>query len=309
MPPLVEVRDVRKHFGRLEALTGVSFDIEAGELFGLLGPNGAGKTTLIGILTGLAPATSGHAHLGGRPVTPSARSVRHDIGLAPQDLALYPDLTARENLLFFGRLYGMNGAGLAERVEEVLGAIGLTDRANDRVGTYSGGMQRRLNFGAAIVHRPQIVFLDEPTVGVDPQSRARIFDEVRRLNSAGTTVVYTSHYMEEVQALCRRVGILDHGKLIACDLVSALLRSLGGTIGIRCVSSPAAFRSELAGLPDVQLIDKPGEFVLRCADVRATVPRVLAAIKQHDIDATGFDIREPNLERVFLHLTGRELRD
>lgn len=309
MSTLVEVRDVRKHFGRLEALAGVSFDIETGELFGLLGPNGAGKTTLIGILTGLASATTGGALVAGQAVTPSARAVRHDIGLAPQELALYPDLTARENLLFFGRLYGMNGAELANRVEEVLSAIGLTDRAGDRVGTYSGGMQRRLNFGAAIVHRPRIVYLDEPTVGVDPQSRAKIFDEVRRLNASGTTVVYTSHYMEEVQALCRRVGILDHGKLVACDSVSTLLRSLGGTIGLKFESSPAGFRSRLAGLPDVQLVDKPGEFVLRCADVRATVPRVLAAIKEHDIDATAVDIREPNLERVFLHLTGRELRD
>lgn len=309
MPPLVEVRDVRKHFGRLEALAGVSFDIEAGELFGLLGPNGAGKTTLIAILTGLAPATSGGARVAGQLVAPTARVVRHDIGLAPQELALYPDLTARENLQFFGRLYGMNGSTLVERVDEVLGAIGLTDRANDRVGTYSGGMQRRLNFGAAIVHRPRIVFLDEPTVGVDPQSRAKIFDEVRRLNASGATVVYTSHYMEEVQALCRRVGILDHGRLIACDTVATLLRSLGGTVGIRFESAPAGFRARLERLPDVKLIDKPGEIVLRCADVRAAVPRVLDAVRAHDVDVAGFEIREPNLERVFLHLTGRELRD
>ena len=235
MPPLVEVRDLTKRFGSLDALAGVSFDIEAGELFGLLGPNGAGKSTLIAIMSGLATATSGSVRLlGGEP-----DDNREAIGLAPQELALYPDLSARENLTFFGKLYGLNGPSLAERVDSVLATIGLSDRAQDRAGTYSGGMKRRLNLGAAIVHRPRIVFLDEPTVGVDPQSRTHIFEEVRRLNAAGTTVVYTSHYMEEVQALCRRVGILDHGKLIACDTVAGLLQTLGGTIVLRIEQTDA----------------------------------------------------------------------
>jgi linearmycin/streptolysin S transport system ATP-binding protein len=305
MPPLVEVRDLTKRYGSLEALAGVSFDIEAGELFGLLGPNGAGKSTLIAIMAGLASATSGAVRLlGGAP-----GDNREAIGVAPQELGLYPDLSGRENLTFFGKLYGMDGGGLAERVDSVLATIGLSDRAQDRTGTYSGGMQRRLNLGVAIVHKPRIVFLDEPTVGVDPQSRAHIFDEVRRLNAAGTTVVYTSHYMEEVQALCRRVGILDHGKLIACDSVAGLLQTLGGTIILQLAKSMPAVRARLAALPDVHLSDGVDNWVLRCEDVQATVPRVLAVAKELDAAITKLEIQEPNLERVFLHLTGRELRD
>jgi linearmycin/streptolysin S transport system ATP-binding protein len=303
--PLLEVRDLTKRYGRIEALAGVTFDIAAGELFGLLGPNGAGKSTLIAISTGLITATSGSVRvLGAAP-----ESARHEVGLAPQDLALYADLTARENLAFFGKLYGMNGAGLARRVDDLLQVVGLADRADDRVGTFSGGMQRRLNLGAAIVHRPRIVFLDEPTVGVDPQSRAHIFEEVRRLNAAGTTVLYTSHYMEEVQALCRRVGILDRGRLIACDTVKGLLQTLGGTIVLRVEHVTSNLRSRLSALPDVKLSETPTEIVVRCDDVPATVPRVLAIAKDLDASITGLDIREPNLERVFLHLTGRELRD
>jgi ABC-2 type transport system ATP-binding protein len=309
MPAIVEVRDLTKRYGAIEALAGVSFDIEAGELFGLLGPNGAGKTTLIAILTGLKPSTSGSARLHGKPISTTSQDARREVGLAPQELALYPDLSARENLTFFGRLYGLNGQSLASRVNDVLATVGLTDRADDRVGNYSGGMQRRLNFGAAIVHEPKIVFLDEPTVGVDPQSRAHIFDEVRRLNAAGTTVVYTSHYMEEVQALCRRAGILDHGRLIACDTVEGLLQTLGGTIVVGVEHPQAEFGRRLAALPGVKLSETPTEYKLRCEDVRATVPRLLAIVKEVNATVTKLDIREPNLERVFLHLTGRELRD
>jgi ABC-2 type transport system ATP-binding protein len=305
MPPLLEVRDLTKRYGRIEALSGVSFDIAAGELFGLLGPNGAGKSTLLAILGGLATPTAGSVRLLGD--LPTAN--RGAIGFAPQSLALYPDLTARENLTFFGKLYGLNGYDLARRVDEILTTVGLTDRAGDRVGTFSGGMQRRLNLGAAIVHRPRIVLLDEPTAGVDPQSRAHIFDEVRRLNAAGTTVVYTSHYMEEVQALCRRVGILDHGRLIACDSVDGLLQTLGGKIVVQGEQPSQQLRSRLAALPGVKLSETPTELILRCDDVRATVPRLLAMVKETDATITGLDIREPNLERVFLHLTGRELRD
>jgi ABC-2 type transport system ATP-binding protein len=242
---LLTVEHLHKRYNGTVALEEVSFAVAEGELFGLLGPNGAGKSTLISILSCLSAATSGSARLGGEGLSPDNRAVRRWIGIVPQDLALYGDLTARENLAFFGRLYGLRGPELARQVDDVLTAVALTDRADGRVGTFSGGMKRRLNLGAALIHKPRIVYLDEPTVGVDPQSRAHIFAGVRRLNAAGTTVVYTSHYMEEVQALCARVGILDHGRLIACDTVPNLLQS----------------------------------------------------------------VQEPNLERVFLHLTGHELRD
>jgi ABC-2 type transport system ATP-binding protein len=242
---LLTVEHLHKRYNGTVALGEVSFTVAEGELFGLLGPNGAGKSTLISILSCLSAATSGSARLGGEELSLDNRAVRRRIGIVPQDLALYADLTARENLAFFGRLYGLRGPELQRQVDDVLTAVALTDRADFRVGTFSGGMKRRLNLGAALIHKPRIIFLDEPTVGVDPQSRVHIFAEVRRLNAAGTTVVYTSHYMEEVQALCTRVGVLDYGRLIACDTVPNLLRS----------------------------------------------------------------VQEPNLERVFLHLTGHELRD
>ena len=196
MPAVLEVTDVRKHFGPVEALRGVSLAVDEGEMFGLLGPNGAGKTTLLSILSGLLDPTSGSARLLGRPLSRHDFELKRSIGIATQDVSLYGELTGRENLEFFGRLYGLGGRDLATRVAEVLEFTALTERANDRVATYSGGMKRRLNLGAAVVHRPDVLYLDEPTTGVDPQSRNHIFEEVRALNAAGVTVVYTSHYME-----------------------------------------------------------------------------------------------------------------
>ena len=215
--PLLTIRDVHKRYGPIEALSGVSFDVHAGELFGLLGPNGAGKTTLLSIVSCLLEATSGEVRILGHTASTSDRQLRRSIGIVPQELAVYGELNVRENLNFFGSLYGISGEALSRRVDEVLAAVGLTDRANDRVQHFSGGMKRRLNLGAAIVHQPRLLLLDEPTTGVDPQSRNHIFEEVRRLADQGVAIVYTSHYIEEVQTLCSRVGIIDHGRLIACD--------------------------------------------------------------------------------------------
>src|SRR5437016_2433674 len=214
---LLEVVDLHKRYGDIVALQKVSFQVQEGEMFGLLGPNGAGKTTLLSIVSCLLTATSGEVRLLGRPVVSSDRELRRHLGIVPQELAVYGELTARENLHFFGELYGLGNAELRQRVDAILAAVGLEDRADQAVNTFSGGMKRRLNLGAALVHQPQILLLDEPTTGVDPQSRNRIFEEVRRLNAAGLTVIYTSHYMEEVQALCPRIGIIDHGRLVACD--------------------------------------------------------------------------------------------
>ena len=216
-PPILTVNAVEKHYRGTPALRGVSFDLAAGELFGLLGPNGAGKTTLLSVLAGLTDASTGGVTLFGKPFTSRDAEARRAIGLATQDLAVYPELTARENLLFFGRLYGFSGSDLKRRADEMLALAALTDRANHRVGTFSGGMKRRLNLAVALVHGPRLLILDEPTTGVDPQSRNHIFEQVRRLNAAGLTVIYTSHSMEEVQALCPRLAILDHGRVIACD--------------------------------------------------------------------------------------------
>ncbi len=309
MAALLDVVDLRKRYGSAVALDGVSFQVAEGELFGLLGPNGAGKSTLISILSCLAPATSGRARLLGEELSPDNLAVRRQIGIVPQDLAIYPDLTARENLTFFGKLYGLPGGELRQRVGEVLEAIGLADRANDRAGTFSGGMKRRLNLGAALLHRPAILYLDEPTTGVDPQSRHHIFEEVRRLNAAGMTVVYTSHYMEEVQALCTRVGILDRGRLVACDALPHLLRTLEGVIQFRVPRPTPELRERLAALPARLEPTADGGFELRAADVQAALLRLLALLNDLNVHVTDLAVSEPNLERVFLHLTGRALRD
>jgi ABC-2 type transport system ATP-binding protein len=307
---LLEVLDLHKQFGPTVALDGVSFRVEEGEMFGLLGPNGAGKTTLLSIVSCLQEATSGEVRLLGRRLDPSDREVRRLIGIVPQELAVYGELSARENLYFFGELYGVRGPELRRRADDILAAVGLEDRAGDRVATFSGGMKRRLNLGAALVHGPRLLLLDEPTVGVDPQSRNRIFEEVRRLNDAGLTVVYTSHYMEEVQALCTRIGIMDQGRLEACDTLPRLLRLLPGLIRFRLPHLTHPVRERLSRLPDCRLIEPgDGSFGLECADPKGTLSRLVGVLAEAREPLTLEEIEEPSLERVFLHLTGRTLRD
>jgi ABC-2 type transport system ATP-binding protein len=307
---ILEVVDLHKRYGLTVALDRVSFRVAEGEMFGLLGPNGAGKTTLLSIVSSLLEATAGEARLRGRAVRPADRELRRLIGIVPQELALYEELTARENLLFFGRLYGLAENDLRHRVEEVLAAVGLEDRAGQRVDTFSGGMKRRLNLGAALVHQPQLLLLDEPTTGVDPQSRNRIFEEIRRVNRGGVTVVYTSHYMEEVQALCTRVGILDHGRLIACDTVAELLRKMHGLIRFRVPEVTPELRERVQRLPDARLIERNGRpLEVVCRDVQATLLQLLAVVNELRLDLLSLETEEPNLERVFLDLTGSALRD
>ncbi len=303
--PLLEVHDLRKRYGKHVALDGVSFAVAAGEMFGLLGPNGAGKTTLMSILAGLREPTDGHVRLQGQRLTRAARDLRRLIGIVPQDLAIYNELTARENLRFFGQLYGLGGRALEQRVEEVLAAVALADRADDRAGTFSGGMKRRLNLGAALVHGPVLLLLDEPTTGVDPQSRNHIFEEVRRLNNAGLTIIYTSHYMEEVQALCPRLGIIDHGRLVACDALATLLRQLPGLLRLRVAAMPTLVRDRLAKLPGVRPTGDERLIELGCQDVKRTLLDMIPLLAEEGVELTGIETEEPNLERVFLHLTGR----
>jgi ABC-2 type transport system ATP-binding protein len=213
-------------------------------------------------------------------------------------------------LLFFGELYGVKAPALQARVDATLDAIGLSDRADHRAGTFSGGMKRRLNLGAALIHQPVLLLLDEPTTGVDPQSRNHIFDEVRRLNKAGVSIIYTSHYMEEVEALCTRIGIIDHGQLIACDTLTNLLHQLAGLIRIRVARDLPEFRARLAQLPGVKLVEQgPLGFDLESADVKALLLQLMALMMELHVDLTSLEIHEPNLERVFLYLTGRALRD
>jgi ABC-2 type transport system ATP-binding protein len=308
--PMLEVVNLHKCYGATVALAGVSFQVAPGELFGLLGPNGAGKTTLLSIVSCLLEATAGEVRIDGRKVVPGAKDLRRQLGIVPQELALYGELSARENLNFFGRLYGLRGAALTRRVNEVLAAVGLTERANGRVETFSGGMKRRLNLGAAVVHQPRLLLLDEPTTGVDPQSRNHLFEEIRRVNQAGTTVVYTSHYMEEVQALCPRVGIIDHGRLIACDTVPTLLRQMDGLIRIHVPQITPTLRERVKQLPGVRLTEEGTQSLeVECRDVKATLLQLVGLLNNLQLRLTSLETQEPNLERVFLHLTGRALRD
>lgn len=308
--PILAVSDVHKRYGATVALDRVSFHVDEGEMFGLLGPNGAGKTTLLSILSCLLGKTSGDATILGRPVTVDDPELRRQIAIVPQELALYGELTARENLEFFGGLYGLARTDLRNRCGEVLAAIGLADRADHRAETFSGGMKRRLNLGIALMHRPKLLMLDEPTTGVDPQSRNHIFEEIRRINAAGVTVVYTSHYMEEVQALCKRIGIIDHGKLIACDTLDGLLRSIEGLLQLRVRPITPALLKQLTALDGVRLTERGGdELELQCRDVKTALLRVINVLNEHQVELVGLETEEPSLERVFLHLTGRALRD
>ena len=306
----LEVRQLSKSYGPTPALDDVTFQVHEGEIFGLLGPNGAGKTTLLSIVSCLLEPTRGEVRLLGRAVVPGDREIRRQIGIVPQELALYGELTARENLRFFGELYGVRGAELHRRVEQILAAIGLEDKAGERVRTFSGGMKRRLNLGIALVHGPRLLLLDEPTVGVDPQSRNHIFEEVRRLNGEGMTLVYTSHYMEEVQALCGRIGIMDRGRLAACDTLPHLLQILPGSIRFRVAAVTPGLREQLKNLPGGRISERDSQSLeLVCGDVRATLVELMRVLQQGRTELLGLDIEETNLERVFLHLTGRELRD
>jgi ABC-2 type transport system ATP-binding protein len=308
--PVLELVDVRKRYGRTVALDGVSLAVEAGTVFGLLGPNGAGKTTTLSIAAGLLDADGGTVKLFGKPFSRADLAARHLVGMGTQDLSIYPDLSAAENLRFFGRLYGLRGERLSERVAAVLAAVGLTDRANDRAGTFSGGMKRRLNLAAAVVHEPKLLFLDEPTAGVDPQSRNHIFEQVKALRDAGLTVVYTSHYMEEVQALCERIAVIDGGRVRACDTLPNLLKLLDATITIVVKGAPDGFEGRLGALAGVKRVQATGDtFTLVVDEVGPALARVATLCAATGADLVSASADEPTLERVFLHLTGRALRD
>ena len=296
---MIEVSDLQKSYGTLKAVAGVSFSVAQGETFGLLGPNGAGKTTSIHMLTGALRPDAGTIQINGQ-ADPTRAEVRQSIGLAPQALALYDTLTADENLTFFGRLYGLNGTTLRQRVEHALGLAGLVDRRADRVGTYSGGMKRRLNLACALVHDPPVVFLDEPTVGVDPQSRNYLFDTIEALAKQGRTILYTTHYMEEAQRLCDRVAIMDTGKILALDTVDGLIANHGGR---------AIVDVELERVPE-NAATLPGPLEGNRLRFESAQPQEEAwRLTQAGLRFTSFHIEAPNLEKVFLNLTGRRLRD
>jgi ABC-2 type transport system ATP-binding protein len=306
----LKVDNVSKQYGDTRALNGISLSVMPGELFGLLGPNGAGKTTLMSILAGLIAPNGGRVSLNGSELRQHDLSWRPLVGIGTQDLSIYPELTARENLQFFGRLYGLSGTELNRRVEHVLESVALADRSNQRVGTFSGGMKRRLNLAAAIVHQPKLLLLDEPTTGVDPQSRNHIFEQVKELNHQGLTVIYSSHYMEEVQSLCTRIAILDHGEVKACSTLPNLLAMLDSTASVTVDRPPAGFADRLANLPGVRRVtQRENRFEFAGQPIGPVVAEVAKYCVTNQVALTDVSAAEPNLERVFLHLTGRGLRD
>ncbi|MFH2040187.1 MAG: ATP-binding cassette domain-containing protein [Chloroflexota bacterium] len=295
-------------------MKGVSFDIEQGEIFSLLGPNGAGKTTTISILSTLYKPTSGDASIDGHSITKESMQVRKLIGVVPQELALYEELTAYENLVFWGQMYGLSGKSLKSRVNEVLEQIGLVNRAKNRIKTFSGGMKRRVNIGVGLLHKPHLLFMDEPTVGIDPQSRRAILDSVKSLNHQGMTVLYTTHYMEEAQELSNRVGIIDNGEMIAIGTQKELTKQVGEmkTLILHIDESEdiekltTAIRG-VAGIIRADVSDHTISIIV--PEVEETLAPVVSKANEMGIKIRSIDIHEPNLEAVFLHLTGRALRN
>jgi len=309
---ILECRGLRRSFGKLVAVDGVGFHIDRGETYGLLGPNGAGKTTSMSMIVGLLERDAGEVMVAGEPMTTRSVRAKSALGYVPQDLAIYPDLSGRENLMFFARLYGMSTAQAKSRSDEVLELTGLADRAGDQTKQYSGGMKRRLNIGIGLLHRPRLLILDEPTVGVDPQSRNAILESVEGLSGAGMAVLYTTHYMEEAERLCDRIGIIDHGKLIAEGTRAELVGMVGEGDQVRLsatgdLAGAAAQLSERSWVRQAKALDGSVDLVVENA--RSELPAILTDMAAADVTVRSVEVTEPDLEAVFLHLTGRALRD
>jgi len=311
MPAAVAIQNLRRSFNGREAVQGISLEINQGEIFGLLGPNGAGKTTTISMISTRIRPTSGDVWIFGKHVLRDVHAARRLLNVAPQEEALYPSLTAEENLLFFARLYGVPRAKRRQRVDEALDLVALTARKDDRVATYSGGMRRRLNLGCALVSGPRLLLLDEPTVGVDPQSRAHIFDAARHLRAQGMTMVYTTHYLEEAEDLCDRIAIMDEGRVVALGTLPELLaRSRASEVIELRLSQPPSSVEAVEGLEGVLRVELAGTEV-RVFTSRAQ--RVLAALCGFppllDQPIVTTKVTPVTLENVFIELTGKELRD
>ncbi len=306
--PLVSANGVVKRFGSTTALDGVSLDIAPGEFFGLLGPNGAGKSTFMSLIAGLRPLDGGTLTVDGAGVAAGSAPARRALGLVPQHIALYTDLSAERNLRIFGELYGLRGAALKGRIDHVLDAVQLADRRKDLVATFSGGMQRRLNLAAALLHEPRLLLCDEPTVGVDPQSRNAIFDFLRDLNRRGMTVIYSTHYMEEATRLCSRIGIIDRGKILALGAIDELLARLPFEEEVRFPSTPetAPLSVELAAHGEVATVDGVHRFRPRPG---YPMSAFYTMTEEHSLAPRLFTSQRPTLESVFLQLTGRTLRE
>ncbi|MDP3059008.1 MAG: ABC transporter ATP-binding protein [bacterium] len=309
---MIQAINLSKSFGSRIAVDNISFSVEKGEAYGLLGPNGAGKSTTISMLFGLLSPDSGQIIIDDIPFQANPKLAKMKMGYVPQEIALYPELSAAENLLYWGRMYGLGGRHLAKRAEHSLEVVGLTDRAKHKVETYSGGMKRRLNIAVALLHNPMVLIMDEPTVGIDPQSRHHILQTVKQLNEEGMTVIYTSHYMEEVEHLCSRVGIIDQGKIIATGTVAELRKVVGdsSTLTLQVANISEGVLQALRLLPSIEhLAINESTIIISALDSAITLSEVAQLLPLHGASLRSVEIKEPNLESVFLHLTGRALRD
>jgi ABC-2 type transport system ATP-binding protein len=312
----LEVENLRKRYGDVTVVDDLTFHVEAGEIFGLIGPNGAGKSTSMMMIIGLLKSDGGTISFDGQPYNPRNADMRSRLGIVPQELAIYPELTAKQNLRFFGGLYGLTGQRLRDRVDYVLDLTGLTPNADHQPSVFSGGMSRRLNFGIALLHEPSFVILDEPTVGIDPQSRTNLLDGVRRLSEQGVGVLYASHYMEEVEAICHRVAIIDRGKLLRMGTLDELLDRTRVELSVRIASLPREIESQLNGSATI-VTEGDGNVSIRVAESvdaqregRAVHLRsVLELLENAKIPLLGITTQETSLETLFLSLTGRTLRD
>ncbi len=309
---MIEVEDLEKKYGDVTAVSHVSFRAEPGKIFGLLGPNGAGKSTTIGCISGLLEPSAGRIRVLGHDVVLQWRAAREKLGVVPQELALYEDLSATENLRYWGAAYGLRGKDLAQRVREVLSDTGLVDRAKEPVKRFSGGMKRRLNLGCGIVHRPRVLLLDEPTVGVDPQSRVRLLEVVRQQVAAGTCLLYTTHYLEEAETLCDRLAIIDHGRIIAAGTLAELRGMVGerDTVRLSGRFDPARAREALLHVEGADVVQADeGELRMALADASQKLPQLFAALTSAGSVVRETTVTRPSLESVFIQLTGKELRE
>lgn len=309
---LLEVKGLQKTFKTVKAVKGIDFVVEKGEVVGLLGPNGAGKSTTISMISTLLKPDNGSIHYNGENIAKTPKAIQKVLGYVPQEIALYPMLSGKENMLFWGRAYGLKGKELKERIDDVSEVIGIKDRLKDKVKTYSGGMKRRLNIGVALLHNPELIIMDEPTVGIDPQSRNHILDTVLKLNKKGMTVIYTSHYMEEVEYLCNRICIMDQGEIIAEGSKESLIAQMGHDqeIVLKLENYDNEMLKSLKNIDTVKKIEEIEDKILVTAAQDSSIfKKMIDVLNQSEVNILSMDINEPNLENVFLKLTGRALRD